>query len=513
MAQVAYKHAATHNIQFADGNTAQGQSATLVFRTKDKNGTPLNVTVGDGIFCNDLSVTLISVSQLTDHGFSAFFSAKDSYLKTPCRHTIPLDFDKAAGLWFLPTADTPPVSSPANTVTALSTVISQQDRDAALTWHAKHGHPRGRTLMQLYKTDPDAPSPTALLEIARMCHSCNLLRRTKTPDKVLHPRRAPMTEPAGTFWHGDWLGTQHTKWACRDGSCDALILRDAGSRQALSIPVRHKTADAVIRIVKWLQSMLGHATLQRLHFDNEFQTKELTDYCLSCQPPIRLSFSPPYTPQANGQAEALVFQIKALSRTLLYHRRTGEDFRSYAWKYAAHLLNFLPSTILDGCTPADQWPTSPFTHHSLARPPFGCRAIAYTADRPGLDRTTGQRAESGIFLGYADRTSAHTVWIPETDEIITVTDVHFQQDSFPILDLLLSAELLPSDKHVNLDNYRSSGHFTPSHVEPKRLCEYLIKKGIIFTLADEYHLASCGYSFTVLPVRFTTARDKTVTLH
>ena len=28
-----------------------------------------------------------------------------------------------------------------------------------------------------------------------------------------------------------------------------------------------------------------------------------------------------------------------------------------------------------------------------------------------------------------------------------------------------------------------------------------------------YHLDSCGYSFTVLPVRFTTARDKTVTLH
>ena len=69
------------------------------------------------------------------------------------------------------------------------------------------------------------------------------------------------------------------------------------------------------------------------------------------------------------------------------------------------------------------------------------------------------------------------------------------------------------NKHVNPDNFRSSGHYTPSQVEPKRLCEYLINKGVIFTLADEYHLDSCGYSFTVLPVRFTTARDKKVTLH
>jgi len=66
-----------------------------------------------------------------------------------------------------------------------------------------------------------------------------------------------MASVKGASRSGDWLGTQHTKWPCRDGSVDALVLRDTGSRQALCIPVRHKSADSVVRIVQWLRAMLG----------------------------------------------------------------------------------------------------------------------------------------------------------------------------------------------------------------------------------------------------------------
>ena len=106
-AHVAYKHATTQEIQFADGNLATGHSADLVFYTKDTCGDPITLSFPNGLFCPDLSVTLISVSQLTAAGFCAYFSAKESHLCSPNNQVVPLDFDTASGLWFLPTTPSP----------------------------------------------------------------------------------------------------------------------------------------------------------------------------------------------------------------------------------------------------------------------------------------------------------------------------------------------------------------------------------------------------------------------
>ena len=52
-----------------------------------------------------------------------------------------------------------------NPVSALSTIISPQERDAAVTWHAANG--QRRSLVQLCENDPQAPTQAALLERRR----------------------------------------------------------------------------------------------------------------------------------------------------------------------------------------------------------------------------------------------------------------------------------------------------------------------------------------------------------
>ena len=265
--------------------------------------------------------------------------------------------------------------------------------------------------------------------------------------------------------------------------------------------------------MKSLQARLGATKLQRIQFDGAFRNEELTTFCHNASPPIDIRFSPPHEHESQGVAESLVNTVKSLGRALLYDGGGSEDFRALAWKWAATLTTFNPSSVSQGSqSPIDIWLNCPLVYHGLERPPFLCRAVVYTGNRPNLDRTTGQRGTSGVFCGWADNCRAYLIYNLDTRKMITAAEVKFFPSSFPFRDILLAGERLPHDGLVNVNNWRQSGNCTADQVSDKQLALFLSEKKLVFELPEVYALHLAPAVWIVRAARRVVHHDKSVEL-
>ena len=122
----------------------------------------------------------------------------------------------------LPTTDAPP---------ATAFQVTAQQLEEAKAWHAAQGHPRGKTALEMARHAIDGPSLEAVVQVARECDACLLMRRIRQPDKSAKPRRNyPLQGRHGQRWRGDFLGQQHQKDPTSRGYVDALVMRDVTSR-------------------------------------------------------------------------------------------------------------------------------------------------------------------------------------------------------------------------------------------------------------------------------------------
>lgn len=64
-------------------------------------------------------------------------------------------------------------------------------------------------------------------------------------------------------------------------------------------------------------------------------------------------FSSPYTSSQNDKAEYMIRTINNMIRTLLFHASLPLTFWVYALYMVPHLLNLLPTSVLQYKTPAE----------------------------------------------------------------------------------------------------------------------------------------------------------------
>lgn len=156
------------------------------------------------------------------------------------------------------------------------------------------------------------------------------------------------------------------------------------------------------------------------------------------------------TPQQNAVAERKHLHILNVTRSLLFQSHLPKVFWSYAVNYAAHLINRLPSPVLQQKTPYEMLHNMPSTLLDLKV--FGSLCYASTLEhhRTKLD----PRSKKCVFLGFKFGTKGYIVFDLKTREISVSRHVVFYETVFPYFK--------PSEQQSVFDN-ASHPHDDQSH--------------------------------------------------
>jgi hypothetical protein len=130
----------------------------------------------------------------------------------------------------------------------------------------------------------------------------------------------------------------------------------------------------------------------------------------------------PHTSQQNGVAELKHRHLLHVARTLLFHMQVSKHFWDDAVLTACHLINRMPSVVLNQESPFSVlYPErSPF---SLTSRVFGCVAFVHVLD-PGRDKLA-PRSRKCIFLGYSRTQKGYRCYSLESRRYFVSVDVTF----------------------------------------------------------------------------------------
>ena len=136
----------------------------------------------------------------------------------------------------------------------------------------------------------------------------------------------------------------------------------------------------------------------------------------------------PYAPQQNGVAERKFRHVLETSRSILFHMHVPKFFWGEAVLTAIHLINRLPSRVLDHSTPIDclqrSFPHVSLHTHLIPRV-FGCVCFALNQHLT-LDKLD-QRAIRCVFLGYSSTQKGYRCYHPPSLRFIVTKDATFDE--------------------------------------------------------------------------------------
>ncbi|XP_057996597.1 uncharacterized protein LOC131175917 [Hevea brasiliensis] len=154
--------------------------------------------------------------------------------------------------------------------------------------------------------------------------------------------------------------------------------------------------------------------IKALRSDNgkEYTSNEFDKLCEEAG--IKNQLSVPYSPQQNGVSERKNKTIVEMAKCMLKMKGLPKEFWAEAEYTAMYLLNRLPSRSVEGKTPIEAWlKTKPSTKH-LRLFGFICYIHIPDAKRVKLD----DKAELGIFLGYAATSKGYRIYNIKTKKVV-----------------------------------------------------------------------------------------------
>ncbi|KAG8479623.1 hypothetical protein CXB51_029456 [Gossypium anomalum] len=123
----------------------------------------------------------------------------------------------------------------------------------------------------------------------------------------------------------------------------------------------------------------------------------------------------------NGVAERMNRTILEKVRCMLSNAGLGKEFWAKAVTYACHLINRLPSAVINGKTPIEMWTGKSATDYDSLHV-FGSTAY-YHVKESKLD----PRAKKALFLGITDGVKGYRLWCPDTRKIVFSRDVELEK--------------------------------------------------------------------------------------
>ena len=434
-----------HYIQLADGHKIQGAvqgvgSAHEI--VEDKNGVARKVELKDALFIPNFNQDILSVYKTVKSGHTITFSPQGSSLIT--RNGTIFDIVIKDKLFYIKRA---PKTSEKHMVNKLT-----DGKHSLEEWHSILGH----------CNKADAKKLASVINGMKItdfsdfeCETCLLGKMTQ------HFNRNPRKCATGCLdlVHCDLMGPINP--SSREGFKYTMSFVDDHSG-VIKIYLLKRKSDAIIGLQRFLTDTASFGQIRRLRLDNaaEFSSREFRGICL--QNKIKMEFSSPYSPHQNGTVERSHRTILNMARCLLLEAKLPKTMWTFAVKMAAMIRNrcfnsrtgFTPIELLTG-------KRSDLSNLKI----FGSKCYAHNHDHGKLD----PRCIEGLFVGYDQESPAYLVYIPSSQTVRKIREVHFLKQTPEVL-----VHLPEHDSEVDLTTAEPENSSTTSNIEPENSSSTLV---------------------------------------
>jgi hypothetical protein len=162
--------------------------------------------------------------------------------------------------------------------------------------------------------------------------------------------------------------------------------------------------------------------LKAIHSDNgtEFRNATFNQFCL--ERGVDQQFSTPRVPQQNEVMERKNHTLIEMARTMLDERRTPTSFWADTISTTCYISNQIYLRSILHLTPFElRFSHKPFVSYLR---PFGCKC--FVLKRGNLDKFES-RSSDGILLGYTPHGRSFRVFNLETNTVVELCDVTFDE--------------------------------------------------------------------------------------
>ncbi|CAL2265123.1 unnamed protein product [Prunus armeniaca] len=215
-----------------------------------------------------------------------------------------------------------------------------------------------------------------------------------------------------------------------------VLFTDEYSRYSWIYPMRRKSEvfSHFQKFVAMVKNIFG-TSVKYLQSDNgmEYVNTSFTTLCNSLG--IQQRFSCPHTPQQNGLAERKHRHIATMTRILLNTSHMPLNLWVEAALTSVHLINLLPTPILNWSTPYSILFSKPPTYSHLRV--FGCSCFPFLG--PYVNHKLLSRSLECVFIGYSLHHKGYRCLDPSTGRVYTSRHVIFNEDCFPFTQLQVSS--------------------------------------------------------------------------
>lgn len=400
----------TGRLRLASSATAEIRARGTARIATSVNGQRRNVTLNEVLHVPETRTNLLSVSRITDRGFSVVFDKKKAEIfdRDGVTHMIA---NRKDNLYYVQ----------ATPLEGCQTAVSGADRDKDLAqlWHRRMGHVNFRDLIAAARSGAirglELKGNLGDL-VCDVCTKCKMTRKSfpKESDRVTSKLEVIHTDVCGP-----------TRVASHSGSRYVITFTDDYSRWTEVRFMKSKgEAFQMFREYKALVEKQHGLKIKCVRSDNgrEYENRAFDDF-LKFEG-IRRELTTTHTPEQNGVSERKNRTLEEAARCLLLQSGLPQSFWAEALNTANYLRNRCPTKKLNGKTPFEYWHGKEPTAHHLRD--FGSKVFCLdkTPNKGKFDR----RSKEGLLVGYSEQSKAYRVWIPETRTTEVTRDVVFREE-------------------------------------------------------------------------------------
>jgi hypothetical protein len=306
---------------------------------------------------------------------------------------------------------------------ALNTSLSAANN--WLLWHTRLGHPSASILHSIF---PFLKSCNPLNNKSHVLHCKHCLAGK------MHQLPFPISVPKSTFplhvLHADLWGPAPIHSS--NGFRYYLVIVDDFTKFCWVYLLKHKSdAFSTFQQFKIMVEKHYHSSIHFLRTDcgGEFTSNAFNSFCANTG--IIHHLTCPHTPQQNGVAERKHRHLVQCALALLSQSGLPLSYWSYALPTATHLINKLPTPLLNMSSPWEQLHTVKPDLSYLKT--FGCKCFPLLS--PYNTHKLQPKTTPCIFLGYPPTTKGYMCQDPITKKLYISRHVLFNETEFPALEL------------------------------------------------------------------------------
>lgn len=384
-------------------------AGTVRISVKLENDDMNQIKLQNTLLVPEFRNNLLSVSCMTDHGYTVIFSKNHAEVK---RKDGTVAFQaKRRGQLYVMNEDQSIYSNKA-------LCSSSNVNDKQLRWHERYGHLNFRDLNKLKSRNMVINMDLKPTNEKFVCEICDKGKIHQLPYKNSVNRSTSKLN----LVHSDICGPFDIE-SLGGAKYFATFIDDyTGYIQVVMLKKRSEIFIAFKNYKKRVEKETG-CFIKRIRTDNakEYVSKEFKNY-LEAEG-IKKESSVEYTPQQNGVAERANRTLVEMARCMLTQAKLPKSLWAEAINTAAFIRNRCPSKRLADTTPMEMWnKRKPYVGFMRI---FGSKVIALNK---GPRRSKFEpKGESYLLVGYSEESKAYRLWKPGTRQVIKRRDVRFNE--------------------------------------------------------------------------------------